>query len=164
MRKFKSVEELACMAGRELGVSRWLTVDRQRILAFANASGDDHWIHLDDARAARELPGGKIIAHGYLTLSLITALSQEIWALESLTHGLNYGLDKVRFLSPVPVDARVRLRQVLLGVEALERGHKVRQKNTIEIQGSDKPACVAETIAVLYEEPGSSGSLAASPG
>lgn len=151
MHQFESIAKLSEMVGKELGVSSWVKVDKNKILTFASASGDDDWIHVDETRAAKELPGGKIIAHGYLALSMITALSQEIWSLKSLTHGLNYGLDKVRFLTPLPVDSRVRLRQTLLSVDPLDRGYKVRYRSTIEIDGSEKPACVAENIAVLYE-------------
>jgi len=151
MREFDSIAELQTVVGQELGASGWVRIDKEKILTFARASGDDHWIHTDDARAAKELPGGKVIAHGYLALSMITALSHEIWSLKSMTHGLNYGLDKVRFLAPVPVDARVRLRQSLLAVDALDRGHKARYRSVIEIEGAEKPACVADTIAVLYE-------------
>ena len=151
MIEFNSVAELKEVIGQDLGVSDVVKIDREKILMFSRLSGDDHWIHTDDIRAAKELPGGKIIAHGYLILSLITALANQIWSLRSISHGLNYGLDKVRFLVPVPVDAFVRLRQTLLEVEALGDGYKIRLRSVLEIDGVEKPACVAETIAIIYE-------------
>lgn len=152
MQKFNSIEAMKLFVGTELGVSDWLRIDQARIDDFARATGDDYWIHTDVARAAKELPEGRTIVHGYLTLSLITYLSHRIWTLESLERGLNYGLDKVRLTLPVRVNDRVRLRQSLVSVEPLPTGgSKLRFRNVMEIDGSEKPACVAESISALFE-------------
>jgi acyl dehydratase len=137
--------------GRELGVSGWITVDQSKIDQFADCTGDRQWIHVDVDRAKRESPFRSPIAHGYLTLSLIAPLAMEIGVVPTdAAAGLNYGLDKVRFLAPVRAGARVRLRVVLVGVEPKEAGQLVvKTKNTLEIDGSDKPALIAETLALL---------------
>jgi acyl dehydratase len=137
--------------GRELGASDWLAVDQDRIDAFADCTGDHQWIHVDVDRAKRESPFRSAVAHGYLTLALIAPLAMEIGVVPTdAAAGFNYGLDKVRFLTPVKAGARVRLRVVLVGVEPKEAGQLViRTKNTLEIDGSDKPALIAETLALL---------------
>jgi acyl dehydratase len=137
--------------GRELGVSGWMTVDQSKIDQFADCTGDRQWIHVDVDRAKRESPFRGPIAHGYLTLSLIAPLAMEIGVVPTdAAAGLNYGLDKVRFLAPVKAGARVRLRVVLVGVEPKEAGQLVvKTRNTLEIDGSDKPALIAETLALL---------------
>ena len=124
--------------GRELGVSGWMTVDQARINQFADCTCDHQWIHVDVDRAKRESPFRSPVAHGYLTLSLIAPLAMEIGVLPTdAAAGFNYGLDKVRFLAPVKAGARVRLRVVLVGVEAKEAGKLViKTKNTLEIDGS----------------------------
>jgi acyl dehydratase len=140
--------------GDELGVSDWLTVDQARIDQFAECTGDDQWIHVDVERAKRESPFRGTIAHGYLTLSLIARLSMQIGVLpKDVVAGLNYGLDKVRFLAPVRAGARVRLRVTLVGVEPKEAGQMViKTSNTLEVEGSDRPALVAEALALLIPE------------
>jgi acyl dehydratase len=147
--------------GRELGVSRWMTVDQARINQFADCTGDHQWIHVDVDRAKRESPFRSAVAHGYLTLSLIAPLSMEIGVLPTdAAAGFNYGIDKVRFLAPVKADTRVRLRVVLVGVESKEAGKLViKTKNTLEIDGSDKPALIAETLALII--PGKANALEA---
>jgi acyl dehydratase len=137
--------------GRELGVSGWMTVDQARINQFADCTCDHQWIHVDVDRAKRESPFRSAVAHGYLTLSLIAPLAMEIGVLPTdAAAGFNYGLDKVRFLAPVKAGARVRLRVVLVGVEAKAAGQVViKSKNTLEIYGSDKPALIAETLALI---------------
>ena len=137
--------------GHELGVSGWMTVDQSRIDQFAECTGDHQWIHVDVARANRESPFGGPIAHGYLTLSLIAPLAMEIGVVpKDAIAGFNYGLDKVRFLAPVKAGERVRLRVVLLGVEPKDAGGLViKTRNTLEIEGSDKPALIAEALALL---------------
>jgi acyl dehydratase len=137
--------------GRELGCSDWLTIDQGRINQFAACTGDHQWIHVDVERAKRESPFRSTVAHGYLTLSLIAPLAMEIGVLPTdAAAGFNYGLDKVRFLAPVKAGARVRLRVVLVGVESREAGQLViKTKNTLEIDGSDKPALIAETLALI---------------
>jgi acyl dehydratase len=137
--------------GRELGVSGWMTVDQARIDQFAACTGDHQWIHVDVARASRESPFRSPVAHGYLTLSLIAPLSMEIGVVPNdAVAGFNYGLDKIRFPAPVKAGERVRLRVVLLGVEPKDAlGLVVKTRNTLEIEGSDKPALVAEALALL---------------
>jgi len=141
---------LPALAGSEIGVSDWLTIDQARINLFAEATGDRQWIHVDSKRASKELPGGRTIAHGYLTLSLIPALVQGLLKIEGLTRGINYGADKVRFTHAVPEGSRVRARQKLLSVEPRGGGLQLVSEITIEIEGEKKPACVAETIAIIY--------------
>ena len=137
--------------GQELGVSRWLTVDQQRIDAFAECTEDRQWIHVDVERARRESPFRGPIAHGYLTLSLVGSLSIDVGVVPSdAAAGFNYGLDKVRFLASVPAGARVRLRVVLDDVEEKGGGQLlVRTRNTIEIENADKPALIAEALALI---------------
>jgi acyl dehydratase len=137
--------------GRELGVSNWMTVEQSRINQFAECTGDHQWIHVDVDRAKRESPFGGAVAHGYLTLALIAPLSMEIGVVpKDAAAGFNYGIDKVRFLAPVKAGARVRLRVVLVGVEPKDAGQLViKTRNTLEIDGSDKPALIAETLALL---------------
>jgi len=137
--------------GREIGVSGWLLVDQARIDQFAECTGDHQWIHVDVERAKRESPFRTPVAHGYLTLSLIGSLSQEVGVVPSdAVAGFNYGIDKVRFLAPVPAGARVRLRVAVDGAEEKSDGQVlVKTKNTLEIENNDKPALVAETLALL---------------
>jgi len=137
--------------GSELGVSDWMLVDQVRINEFADCTGDRQWIHVDVERAKRESPFGGPVAHGYLTLSLIGPLSLNVGVVPSdAAAGFNYGLDKVRFLAPVPAGGRVRLRVVLENVEEKNNGQLlVRTKNTVEIENSDKPALIAEALALL---------------
>ncbi len=145
------MDSLAAFVGRELGVSGWTLVDQARIDGFAACTGDRQWIHVDAERARRESPFGGTIAHGYLTLSLAAALSMEVGVIPpDAGSGLNYGLDKVRFMAPVRAGSRVRNRVVLLGMEEKGEGRKlVRLQNTIEIEHETKPALVAESLAML---------------
>ena len=143
-------DSLPGLAGSEIGVSDWLTIDQARIDLFAQATGDRQWIHVDTERAKRELPDGKTIAHGYLTLSLIPLLIADLLRIEGLTRGINYGSDKVRFTNMVPEGSRVRARQKLLSVAARGGGLQLVNEITIEIEGQKRPACVAETIAIVY--------------
>ena len=137
--------------GSELGVSDWMLVDQERINEFAECTGDRQWIHVDVERAKRESPFGGPVAHGYFTLSLIGPLSLDVGVVPSdAAAGFNYGLDKVRFLAPVPAGGRVRLRVVLDNVEEKNDGQLlVKTKNIIEIENSDKPALIAEALALL---------------
>jgi acyl dehydratase len=150
VRVFGSVAELAEVeAGTHLGVSEWVTIDQGTIDTFAEATGDHQWIHVDPARAA-DGPFGRTIAHGFLTLSLLPRLVQQVYRVENVAMAVNYGLDKVRFIAPVPVGARIRVSSEVLGVEEAGGGLRVRLASTVELEGSDKPACVAHTIAQLY--------------
>jgi acyl dehydratase len=137
--------------GREIGVSGWLTVDQHRIDEFADCTGDRQWIHVDVERAKRESPYGGTIAHGYLTLSLAASLAIEAGVIPAdAGAALNYGLDKVRFIAPVRSGARVRNRVVLQAAEDKGRNRLlVTLQNTIEIEGEDKPALIAESLALL---------------
>jgi acyl dehydratase len=136
--------------GSELGPSDWMTVDQAMIDKFADATGDHQWIHVDVERAKKELPGGKTIAHGYLTLSLVPRLAQTLTKVKKRSRGLNYGSNKVRFINQVPAGARIRLRQRIASVEEVQGGVRVTSEMTVEIEGQTKPALVAETIGVSY--------------
>ncbi|GAA5169922.1 MaoC family dehydratase [Pseudonocardia eucalypti] len=150
MRVFNGVDELKAAIGDELGVSEWLTIDQERINRFADATGDHQWIHVDAERAARG-PFGKTIAHGFLTVSLIPLFNQQVFKVENIKMGINYGLNKVRFTSPVPVGSRLRARYEVLSVEDVGGGGvQVANKVTIELEGSERPACVAETLSRYY--------------
>jgi acyl dehydratase len=150
LREFENVAELAAAVGQDLGASPWFGLDQGRIDGFAGVTKDDHWLHVDPERAARESPHGRTMVHGMLTLSLMAHLSRSIWKLKSMKTGVNYGYDKVRFLAPVHPGDRVRLRRRLLAVEPTDGGCKLRFQDTMEIEGRDKPACVADNIS-LYQ-------------
>ena len=151
MLKLDTPRELLQHVGRELGPSEWLTVTQEMIDKFAEATGDHQWIHVDVERAAREMPGGKTIAHGYLTLSLLPRLAPTLMQIEKRRRGLNYGSNKIRFISPVPAGSRIRLRQKLVKAEEVEdNGVRLTSEMTIEVEGSDRPAMVAETISIVY--------------
>src|SRR5271156_2336750 len=141
---------------QELGLSDWVTIDQERIDTFASCTGDHQWIHVDVERAKRESPFRGPVAHGYLALAMIAPLSMEVGIIpRDAAAGLNYGIDKVRFLAPVPAGARVRLRVSLLGVEPREGGQIVmKTRNTLEVEGSEKPALIAETLALLIPAKG----------
>ena len=146
-----SMATAAQFVGRELGASNWVTVDQDRINAFAACTGDQQWIHVNVARARRESPFGGPIAHGYLTLSLLAAMVMELGVIPpDAATGLNYGLDKVRFIAPVKAGARVRTRAILLAVEP-QSGQRLLLKLacTLEIEGEAKPALVAELLCLL---------------
>ena len=151
-----TIAEIGEHIGRELGVSDWVTIDQSRIDNFADCTGDRQWIHVDVERAKRESPFRGAIAHGYLILSMVAPLSMQIGILpKDSAAGLNYGIDKVRFLAPVPAGARVRLRVVLAGVEARDGGQAImKTQNTLEVEGSQKPALIAETLALLIPAKG----------
>ena len=144
--------DLASLAGQETGISDWVVIDQDRIDKFADATGDHQWIHIDVERAAKELPGGKTIAHGYLTLSLIPGLTGSMLQIEGVTRGINYGSNKVRFTNMVPVGSKVRARQKLLSAEPRkDGGMQLTNEVTIEIEGQTRAACVAETISLIYK-------------
>jgi len=149
--KSVTYEDLPKLAGQETGVSDWVIIDQGRINKFADATGDHQWIHIDVARAAKEMPGGKTIAHGYLTLSLIPFLTGNFLRIEGVARGINYGSDKVRFTNMVPVGSKVRARAKLLSAEPKSGGMQMRNEVTIEIEGQDRPACIAETISLVFK-------------
>ncbi len=137
--------------GQTLGTSGWMTIDQGRIDAFAQATGDDFWIHVDVERAAREMPGGRTIAHGLMVLGLVPMLQREIFRVERRGKGLNYGSDRVRYTAQVPVGSRVRLRQAVKAAEVVASGTRVITECVIELEGSERPAVVAEFILLLQE-------------
>ncbi len=148
MRFIASIDEAVGAAGQELGVSRWIEIDQDRINAFADATGDHQWIHVNAERARSESPYGTTIVHGFLTLSLIPGLSKDNYRVDNAKMGINYGLNKVRFLAPVPVGSRVRLRSDLVDVRKVDESTvDLTVRQTIELHGSNKPAAVAEVIA-----------------
>jgi len=149
--KTVSFEDLPTLVGQEVGVSDWVEIDQARINTFADATGDHQWIHVDVERAKKEMPGGKTIAHGYLTLSLIPMLGAQTLRITGVSRGINYGCNKVRFTNMVPVGSKVRARQKLLSVEAKSGGQQMTNEMTIEIDGQQRPACVAETISLVYK-------------
>jgi acyl dehydratase len=142
------VAELPSWVGREIGPGEWHEITQERVDAFAGATGDHQWIHVDPERA-KDGPFGGTIAHGYLTLSLVPMLNWELWTYTGVAMGVNYGSDKVRFLTPVKVGSRVRLRVTPLSVDPRPDGSLlVKNRMTVEVEGSEKPALVAETLSV----------------
>jgi acyl dehydratase len=142
--------------GQELGVSDWVSIDQARIDTFASCTGDHQWIHVDVERAKRESPFGGPVAHGYLTLAMVAPLAMQIGIIpRDAAAGLNYGVEKVRFLAPVPAGARVRLRVTLSGAEPRDGGQVImKTQNALEVEGSEKPALIAETLALLIPASG----------
>ena len=146
-----SLSTIKNFVGQELGVTAWMTIDQERINQYADFTGDHQWIHVDVERARRESPFGSTIAHGFLTLSLAASWQYEIGIIPAgVSEALNYGLDRVRFLTPVKVGARIRDRVVLLAAEQQDKGRLLlKTRNTIEIEGETKPAMIAETLTLL---------------
>ena len=146
-----SLSTITNFVGQELGVTAWMTIDQERINQYADFTGDHQWIHVDVERARRESPYGSTIAHGYLTLSLASAWQYELGIIpDGVCESLNYGLDRVRFLAPIKVGARIRDRVVLLAVEPKDKSHLlVKTRNIIEIEGETRPAMIADTLSLL---------------
>ena len=149
MRTFATLAELEPLVGEELGVSEWIEVTQDRIQRFAEATGDHQWIHLDRERAAGG-PFGTTIAHGFLTLSLLPEMSAGAFAVSDAKMGVNYGLNRVRFPAPVPSGSRLRGHFRLLKFEPLEGGAQLTVEVRMEREGSDKPVCIAESVARRY--------------
>lgn len=149
MRSFETIAELQPLVGQEIGVSEWITVTQDRIQRFADATDDHQWIHLDVERA-KAGPFGTTIAHGFLTLSLLPRMSASAFEVRNTRMGINYGLNKVRFPAPVPSGSRLRGRFKLLAYDPLEGGAQLTVQVTMEREGSDKPVCVAESLARRY--------------
>ena len=143
---FRSVDELAAAVGRKLGPSDWITIEQSRVDAFADATGDHQWIHVDVERA-RTGPFGGTIAHGYLTLSLCSLFLPQLMRVEMSGMGINYGLDRVRFTAPVLVGSRIRAVGEVVSVTPVTGGVQVVVRVTVEIEGGARPACVADTIS-----------------
>ena len=147
-RVFDSLDDFKAAAGEELGTSEWVTVTQEQINTFADATGDHQWIHVDPERAATG-PFGGTIAHGYLTLSLLPVLAAQIYAIEGLAFGMNYGANKVRFPAPVPVDSRLRATATLKETSEIAIGTQGVISFVVEREGGDKPALVAEVVYVM---------------
>ena len=148
MRTFTTFDELSAAVGEDLGASEWVEIDQDRVNAFAEATGDHQWIHVDVERA-KDGPFGGTIAHGYLTLSLVPWLGSQVFSLETPGAKLNYGVNKVRFPNPLRVGSRVRAHVSVAEVTDIPAGKQMQLKYVIEIEGEDKPACVAETVVLL---------------
>ena len=146
MKSFEHLVDLQPLVGQEVGVSEWITVDQKRIDLFADATGDHQWIHVDPVRAAAG-PFGATVAHGFLTLSLLPEMSASAFEVRDTRMGVNYGLNRVRFPSPVPCGSRLRGRFKLLSYEPIEGGAQMTVEMTMEREGSTKPVCVAESVA-----------------
>jgi len=149
MHVFTGVDDFHAAVGRRLGPSDWLPVDQDRIDRFAEATGDHQWIHVDPDRA-KDGPFGATIAHGYLTLSLIPLFAAQTYRIENRRMGLNYGLNKVRFITPVRVGSRLRGITEVVQVDDVDGGVQVVWRTTVEIEGEPRPACVAETVTRQY--------------
>lgn len=150
--RFGGTAALAARIGSVIGTSDWTLIDQPRIDAFADATGDRQWIHVDPERAARESPFGGTVAHGFLSLSLLPLLASRAYAVDRVRTRVNYGLNRVRFPTPVPAGRRVRAAFRLLALEPQGPGrHLVTVEATVELEGSDRPACVAEMLAVYID-------------
>jgi len=151
VREVETIDELKELVGREVAASDWVDVTQEQINLFADATHDHQWIHVDVERAKQESPFGGPIAHGYLTLSLFPHLISRAFKLnQKFKMGVNYGINKLRFMSPVPAAGRIRARMELLDVLEVKGGYQVEWKVTVDIEGADKPACVAEPVYRYY--------------
>ena len=148
---FENLEELSSIKGKQLPIGKWYTVTQQMINDFANATLDKQWIHIDEEKASKYSPTGTTIAHGFMSVSMLSELISKQFEVKSIKMGLNYGLNKVRFPNPVPVNSELRLISSLKQLEDFQNGKKLTFDCTIEIKGQKKPACVAEFIFVLFE-------------
>src|SRR3712207_2883539 len=148
---FAHPRDLLAAVGTHLGLTEWLLIDQERINLFADATGDHQWIHVDSARAASGSLG-KTIAHGYLTLSLANVFLPQLIDVRGFSHGVNVGTERTRFLAPVPVGSRIRGRGEILKVEEIRGAIQSTVRITIELEGSDKPACTVDTISRYYPE------------
>ena len=150
MLTLSGLDEVRAHVGQELGVSDWHAVTQEEINAFADVTGDHQWIHVDPERA-KETPFGGTIAHGYYVLSLAPRFTYEMYTMTGFAFALNYGLNRVRFISPMPVGGKVRMRAKLLSVDDVPGGAQLVTECTFEREGGEKPVCVAETLARVYE-------------
>ncbi len=150
MKLIKSIDDAKALEGQEVGLSDWIVVDQHRIDQFAEATADYQWIHVDTERAASEMPNGKTIAHGYLTLALIPALTGKFVEVENLARAINFGLNKVRFYTPVPVGAKLRARATVLQARRRAGALLLTSEIRLEVEGERKPACVAETLGMYF--------------
>ena len=149
---FNSLADIKSFEGKELPKGDWYTITQEMINDFANATGDKQWIHVDVERAAKESPFKRTVAHGFMSVSMISKMLEDAFEVKSIKMGLNYGLNKVRFPNPVPVNSELRMLSAIKKVEPLgENGVKITFSCTIEIKGQKKPACVAEFLAAIFE-------------
>ena len=148
MRVFESLDEFKAAKGEVLGPSDWVTITQEQINGFADATGDHPWIHTDPERA-KDGPFGTTIAHGYLTLSLLPAFTESLYEVKGLTMGLNYGANKLRFLTPVPVNSRVRATATVQDVAEIAIGSAITLAFTVELENAEKPALIAEVVYVM---------------
>ncbi len=148
--RFAGISDAKSKIGQEIGVSEWMLIDQARVNGFAEVTGDHQWIHVDVERAKRESPFGGPIAHGYLTVSLLAKFAGECIAVDGIKLAVNYGLNRVRFASPVKVGSRVRARFVLAAVDDIAGGAQMTWQATVEIDGGEKPACIAEMLTRWY--------------
>ncbi|MBI5109017.1 MAG: MaoC family dehydratase [Rhodocyclales bacterium] len=148
--RFAGIDDAKARIGQEIGLSEWMLIDQARVSGFAEVTGDHQWIHVDVDRAKRESPFGGPIAHGYLTVSLLAKFAGECIAVDGIKLAVNYGLNRVRFASPVKVGSRVRARFVLAAVDDIAGGAQMTWQATVEIEGGEKPACVAEMLTRWY--------------
>lgn len=150
MHVFKSIEDAKALEGEEVGLSDWTVIDQNRIDQFAEATADYQWIHVDTERAAKEMPGGKTIAHGYLTLALIPGLTNDFVHVENLERAINFGVNKVRFYTPLECGSRVRARAKILQARRRAGALLLTCEVRIEVENERKPACVAETLGMYF--------------
>jgi acyl dehydratase len=151
VREVESIDELKEWIGREVSVSDWVEITQDQVNTFADATHDHQWIHIDVERAKKESPFGGPIAHGYLTLSMFPYLISKAFKLnQKFKMGVNYGINKLRFMSPVPAGGKIRARMELINVSEVKGGYQVEGKVTVDIEGQDKPACVAEPVYRYY--------------
>ena len=146
---FSSPDKLLDSVGQHLGYSEWLEIDQERINLFADATGDHQWIHVDEEKA-KDGPFGATIAHGYLTLSLANLFLPQVMEVQNVSMGVNYGCDKVRFPAPVPVGSRIRGGGEVISAEEVKGGVQVVVRITVEIEGSERPACIIDTISRFF--------------
>jgi acyl dehydratase len=150
LRIISSIDDAKALVGEEVGLSDWVVIDQHRIDQFAEATADHQWIHVDTERAVREMPDGKTIAHGYLTLALIPAFTGDFVHVENLARAINFGLNKVRFYAPVPVGSRLRGRAVVLKAQQRAGALLLTSEVRLEVEGQRKPACIAETLGMYF--------------
>ncbi len=148
---FKDLTEFKSMIGRELPNSEWITITQEMINDFANATLDKQWVHVDEERAAKESPFKSTIAHGFMSLSLLSKMLEDLILIDSVKMGLNYGLNYVRFPHPVPVNSRLQMQAAIKDVEDQQQGVKITFQCKVIIDGFEKPACVAEFLAMMFE-------------
>ncbi|MFY0604424.1 MAG: MaoC family dehydratase [Flavobacteriaceae bacterium] len=149
--KFKDIQEFKSMVGKDLPNSEWLTVTQEMINDFANATLDKQWVHIDIERAAKESPFKSTIAHGFMSLSLLSKMLEDLIVIDSVKMGLNYGLNYVRFPHPVPVDSKLQMQSSIKNIEEQQQGVKITFSCKVVIEGVEKPACVAEFLAMMFE-------------